>query len=99
LAIYNRKSVSLTNCLLSSLLQLFDQLAKEQPNNSLILTLGCTKNQFIHSEKLLGATLSNRVPGIMNMDPCNHSYLAVVVATKLAKALDCTINDLPLSLA
>ena len=30
---------------------------------------------------------------------CNDSYSAVVVASELAKALDCSINDLPLSLA
>jgi hydroxylamine reductase len=33
------------------------------------------------------------------MGPCNDSYLAAIIATELAKALDCTVNDLPLSLA
>lgn len=33
------------------------------------------------------------------MGQCNDSYSAVVVATELAKALDCTVNDLPLSFA
>ena len=33
------------------------------------------------------------------MGQCNDSYSAVVVALELAKALDCTVNDLPLSLA
>jgi hydroxylamine reductase (hybrid-cluster protein) len=35
----------------------------------------------------------------MDMGPCNDSYSAAVLATELAKALDCTVNDLPLSLA
>jgi hydroxylamine reductase len=74
-------------------------LAEELPDDTLILTLGCAKNRFIHSEKLLGATLSNGMPRIMDMGQCNDSYSAVVVATELAKALDCTVNDLPLSLA
>lgn len=33
------------------------------------------------------------------MGQCNDSYSAIVVATELAKALDCTVNDLPLSIA
>jgi hydroxylamine reductase len=33
------------------------------------------------------------------MGQCNDSYSAVVVALELAKALDCTVNDLPLSMA
>jgi hydroxylamine reductase len=33
------------------------------------------------------------------MGQCNDSYSAVVVALELAKALGCTVNDLPLSLA
>lgn len=32
------------------------------------------------------------------MGQCNDSYSAIVVATELAKALDCTVNELPLSL-
>jgi hydroxylamine reductase len=77
----------------------FTDLAEELPNDTLILTLGCAKNRVIHSEKLLGATLANGMPRIMDMGQCNDSYSAVVVATELAKALNCSINDLPLSLA
>lgn len=35
----------------------------------------------------------------MDMGQCNDSYSAVVVASELAKALNCGVNDLPLSLA
>ena len=65
----------------------------------MILTLGCAKNRFIHSEKLLGKTLANGMPRILDMGQCNDSYSAVIVATELAKALNCGVNDLPLSLA
>ena len=65
----------------------------------MILTLGCAKNRFIRSEKLMGATLSNGMPRILDMGQCNDSYSAVVVATELAKALGCTVNDLPLSVS
>lgn len=77
----------------------FTELAEELPDDTLILTLGCAKNRFIRSEKLMGATLSNGMPRLLDMGQCNDSYSAVVVAGELAKALDCTINDLPLSLA
>jgi hydroxylamine reductase len=77
----------------------FTDLAEETPDDSLILTLGCAKNRIIHSDKLRGATLANGLPRVLDMGQCNDSYSAVVVATELAKALDCTVNDLPLSLA
>jgi hydroxylamine reductase len=77
----------------------FTELAEETPSDSLILTLGCAKNRLIHSEKLQGATLANGLPRVLDMGQCNDSYSAVVVATELAKALNCSINDLPLSLA
>ena len=61
--------------------------------------MGCAKNRFIRSEKLLGATLSNGMPRVLDMGQCNDSYSAIVVANELAKALDCTVNDLPLSVS
>ena len=63
------------------------------------MTLGCAKNRIIHSEKLLDAKLSNGMPRVMDMGQCNDAYSAIVVATELAKALNCSVNDLPLSLA
>jgi hydroxylamine reductase len=91
---------SLIFCFLSFFYQsYFTDLAEELPDDSLILTLGCAKNRIIHSEKLRGATLSNGLPRVLDMGQCNDSYSAVVVAIELAKALDCGVNDLPLSLA
>jgi hydroxylamine reductase len=77
----------------------FTDLAEETPEDSIILTLGCAKNRLIHSEKLEGKTLKNGLPRVLDMGQCNDSYSAVVVATELAKALNCDVNDLPLSLA
>ena len=45
----------------------------------------------------MGATLANGMPRILDMGQCNDSYSAVVVASELAKALNCTVNDLSLS--
>jgi len=77
----------------------FTDLAEATPDDSLLLTLGCAKNRLIHSPKLRNATLANGMPRVMDMGQCNDSYSAVVVALELARALDCTVNDLPLSLA
>jgi hydroxylamine reductase len=77
----------------------FTDLAEATPSDSLILTMGCAKNRLIHSPKLHGETLSNGLPRVLDMGQCNDSYSAVLVALELAKALDCTVNDLPLSLA
>jgi hydroxylamine reductase len=77
----------------------FTDLALETPDDSIILTLGCAKNRVINNEKLMKATLANGLPRVLDMGQCNDSYSAVVVALELAKALDCTVNDLPLSLA
>ena len=78
----------------------FTDLAEQSPDDSLILTLGCAKNRLIHSPKLQGAMLGDTgLPRVLDMGQCNDSYSAVVVATELAKALNCTVNDLPLSLA
>lgn len=78
----------------------FTDLAEKTPSDSLILTLGCAKNRIIHSEKLQNAMLGDTgIPRVLDMGQCNDSYSAVVVATELAKALKCGVNDLPLSLA
>lgn len=78
----------------------FTELAEATPDDSIILTMGCAKNRLIHSKKLNGAMLGDTgLPRVLDMGQCNDSYSAVVVALELAKALNCGINDLPLSLA
>lgn len=77
----------------------FTDLAEATPEDSLILTLGCAKNRLIHSPKLHNAKLANGLPRVLDMGQCNDSYSAVVVALELAKALNCSVNDLPLSMA
>lgn len=76
----------------------FTDVAEETPDDSLILTLGCAKNRIISSERLMKAKLANGLPRVLDMGQCNDSYSAIVVATELAKALNCSVNDLPLSL-
>jgi len=83
----------------------YTDLAEATPKDSLILTLGCAKNRLIHSPNLMQDTIALggdgavKLPRVLDMGQCNDSYSAVVVALELAKALNCSVNDLPLSLA
>ncbi|KIZ01308.1 hydroxylamine reductase [Monoraphidium neglectum] len=38
------------------------------------------------------------LPRLLDMGQCNDAYGAIVVASELAKAFNCSVNDLPLSL-
>ena len=42
--------------------------------------------------------LQTDLPRLLDMGQCNDSYGAIVVASELAKAFNCSVNDLPLSL-
>ena len=73
----------------------FTDLANVTPDNSIILTLGCGKFR-LHGLELgdIGG-----IPRILDCGQCNDSYSAVVVAMKLAEALDTDIHNLPLHFA
>ena len=60
----------------------------------MILTLGCGKYRFNKREAGEVAGL----PRLMDMGQCNDAYSAVQVTLALAKALECGVNDLPLSI-
>ena len=64
------------------------------PADSFILTLGCGKYRINDHDygKLLG------LPRLLDMGQCNDAYGAIQVAAALAKAFNCGVNDLPLTL-
>lgn len=72
----------------------FSDYAEATPPDSFILTLGCGKFRINGHEygKHLG------LPRLMDMGQCNDAYGAIAVAVALAKAFNCTVNDLPLTL-
>lgn len=72
----------------------FTEIAELIPNDCMILTLGCGKYRLNH----LNLGDIDGLPRLLDMGQCNDSYSAIVVAGALAKAFDCTINELPLSL-
>jgi len=75
----------------------FTELARETPNDSIILTLGCGKFRLLKDDH--GTLGDSGLPRLFDMGQCNDAYGALVVATKLAEALDCKVSDLPLRFA
>jgi hydroxylamine reductase len=72
----------------------YTELAEAVPNDCLILTLACGKFRF----NKLGFGQIGGLPRLLDVGQCNDAYSAVQIALALAKAFDCGVNDLPLSL-
>lgn len=71
----------------------YTKFAELTPKDSLILTLACGKYRF--NDLNLGEI--NGLPRIIDMGQCNDAYSTIKVAFELSKALNCDINDLPIS--
>lgn len=72
----------------------YTKLAQSTPQESVILTLGCGKYRIRNHDYGTVAGL----PRFLDMGQCNDAFGAVQVALGLAKAFDCSVNDLPLSI-
>lgn len=72
----------------------YTEFAKLTPKNTLVLTLACGKYRF--NDLDLGEI--EGIPRILDMGQCNDAYSAIMVTFELAKAFQCGINELPLSL-
>lgn len=72
----------------------FADYAKLTPADSFILTLGCGKYRI--REHDYGTLLG--LPRLLDMGQCNDAYGAIAVASALAKAFNCSVNELPLTL-
>jgi hydroxylamine reductase len=72
----------------------FSDYAQATPQDSFILTLGCGKYRI--RDHNYGEHLG--LPRLMDMGQCNDAYGAIAVAVALAKAFNCGVNDLPLTL-
>jgi hydroxylamine reductase len=72
----------------------YTEFAEAAPKDTVLLTLGCGKYRF----NTLDFGDIGGVPRLLDMGQCNDAYSALVVAGALAKAFDCGVNDLPLSL-
>ncbi len=72
----------------------YTEFVEKAPADTVVLTLACGKFRFF--DKKLGDI--GGIPRLLDMGQCNDAYSAIQVAVALAKAFDCGVNDLPLSL-
>jgi hydroxylamine reductase len=72
----------------------YTDLADRVPEDSVILTLGCGKYRFNRHEF---GTIGG-IPRLLDIGQCNDAYSAIQIASALAGAFNCGVNDLPLSL-
>ncbi|NLX76737.1 MAG: hydroxylamine reductase [Clostridiaceae bacterium] len=72
----------------------YTDFVRNSPEDTIILTLACGKYRF--NDLDLGTI--GGLPRIMDMGQCNDAYSAIQVALALAKAFDCDVNELPLTL-
>lgn len=73
----------------------YSDFALGAPQDAVVLTLGCAKYRFNrHDFGAIGG-----IPRLLDVGQCNDTYSAIKIATALADAFECEINDLPLTLA
>lgn len=72
----------------------FSEYSRHTPEESIVLTLGCGKYRIRDYDYGTVAGL----PRLLDMGQCNDAYGAIQVASGLAKAFDCGVNDLPLTI-
>jgi len=72
----------------------YTELAEKIPQDCVILTLACGKYRFNKID--FGAI--DGIPRLIDIGQCNNAYSAIQVALALAKAFNCGVNDLPLSI-
>jgi hydroxylamine reductase len=72
----------------------FTEIAEKVPDDCVILTAACGKYRL--NARDYGDI--DGIPRLLDTGQCNDCYSAVKIATALAEAFDCGVNDLPLSL-
>lgn len=72
----------------------YTDFAKQAPNDTVLLTLGCNKYRFNqHDFGDIGG-----IPRLLDIGQCNDTYSAIRIAGALADAFGVGVNDLPLTL-
>jgi hydroxylamine reductase len=72
----------------------YTELAERVPKDCVILTVACGKYRF---NKLDFGAIDG-IPRLLDLGQCNNAYSGIQVALALAKAFNCSVNDLPLSI-
>ena len=72
----------------------YTDFADHAPADTVLLTLGCGKYRFnSHEFGNIGP-----LPRLLDVGQCNDTYSAIQIASALAGAFGCGVNDLPLTL-
>jgi hydroxylamine reductase len=72
----------------------YTDLVEKTPADTVVMTLACGKFRFNHLD--LGEI--GGIPRLLDVGQCNDAYSALRIATALADAFDCGVNELPLTL-
>jgi len=72
----------------------YTKLVEQIPADCMVLTLACGKFRFF--DQKLGEI--GGIPRLLDIGQCNDAYSAIQIAVALAKAFECGVNDLPLSM-
>ena len=72
----------------------YTEFVEKVPKDCVVLTLACGKFRFF--DKKLGDI--GGIPRLLDIGQCNDAYSAIQIAVALAKAFECGVNDLPLSM-
>jgi hydroxylamine reductase len=72
----------------------YTELSQQVPDDCVILTLACGKYRF---NKLEFGEIGG-IPRLLDVGQCNDAYSAIMIASALAEAFGCGVNELPLSL-
>jgi hydroxylamine reductase len=72
----------------------YTEFVEKVPEDCVVLTLACGKFRFF--DKDLGDI--GGIPRLLDVGQCNDAYSAIQIASALAGAFECGVNDLPLSM-
>ncbi len=72
----------------------YTQFVEQVPKDCIVLTLACGKFRFFDQD--LGDI--GGIPRLLDVGQCNDAFSAIKIASALAGAFECGVNDLPLSM-
>ncbi len=72
----------------------YTEFVEKVPADCMVLTLACGKFRFF--DQKLGDI--GGIPRLLDIGQCNDAYSAIQIASALAGAFECGVNDLPLSM-
>ncbi len=72
----------------------YTEFVEKVPEDCIVMTLACGKFRFF--DKKLGDI--GGIPRLLDIGQCNDAYSAIKIASALAGAFECGVNDLPLSM-